>query len=242
MVAIDPTMAIGEGWAALPRADSLSVGVVGDGEGVLRRIRELLELDGLVVTVESLTPGELSGDRLGRVPDVLVVTGSAANPQRVWASVRRLRRRLPTVRTVVVAASVAGHDVRRMIEAGADGLVLERRMDTTLAVAVRAAMAGQVCVPRLSNQLVEAPALSYREKQILALAINGLSNAQIAGRLYLAESTVKSHLSSAFRRLGVRSRREAAAFVLGADESLRRSVLSAPQLTDAFLPPPRRVG
>ena len=88
--------------------------------------------------------------------------------------------------------------------------------------------------------MVEAPALSYREKQILALAINGLSNSQIAGRLYLAESTVKSHLSSAFRRLGVRSRREAAAFVLGADEALRRSILSAPQLADAILPPARR--
>jgi DNA-binding NarL/FixJ family response regulator len=239
MATTDPVMTMSDGWA-LGAVDALSVAVVSDDEVTLRRVREALERDGLAVTVDSVGPADLALDRLPRVPDVLVITGTAADPGRVWSNVRRLRRRLPSLRTVVVSAAVAGHDVRRMAEAGADGLVLERRLDATLAVAVRAALAGQVCLPRLSNQLVEAPALSYREKQILALAINGLSNSQIAGRLYLAESTVKSHLSSAFRRLGVRSRREAAAFVLGADEALRRSILSAPQLADAILPPARR--
>ena len=232
-------MMVADRWP-LGALDALSVAVASDDDRMLDRIREVLERDGLAVTVSSMGPGDLALDRLPRVPDVLVITGAAADPSRVWSNVRRLRRRAPGVRTVVVANNVAGTDVRRMTEAGADALVLERRLDATLAVAVRAALAGQVCVPRLSNQLVEAPALSYREKQILALAINGLSNSQIAGRLYLAESTVKSHLSSAFRRLGVRSRREAAAFVLGADEALRRSVLSAPQLADGILPPPRR--
>ena len=239
MATTDPVMTMSDRWT-LGALDALSVAVVSDDEVTLRRVREALERDGLAVTVDSVAPGDLALDRLPRVPDVLVITGTAADPGRVWSNVRRLRRRLPSLRTVVVSAAVAGHDVRRMAEAGADGLVLERRLDATLAVAVRAALAGQVCLPRLSNQLVEAPALSYREKQILALAINGLSNSQIAGRLYLAESTVKSHLSSAFRRLGVRSRREAAAFVLGADEALRRSILSAPQLADAILPPARR--
>jgi len=74
---------------------------------------------------------------------------------------------------------------------------------------------------------VDLPALSFRERQILALVVAGLTNDEIAGRLYLAETTVKGHLTSAFRRLGVRSRREAVALILSADESLRRSVLTA---------------
>jgi DNA-binding CsgD family transcriptional regulator len=74
---------------------------------------------------------------------------------------------------------------------------------------------------------MDLPALSFRERQILGLVVAGLTNDEIAGRLYLAETTVKGHLTSAFRRLGVRSRREAVALILSADESLRRSVLTA---------------
>ena len=57
-------------------------------------------------------------------------------------------------------------------------------------------------------------ALTNREKQILGLVVGGLTNAQIARELYLAESTVKSHLSSAFMKLGVSSRNEAVAVIL----------------------------
>ena len=211
---------------------AVAVAVVADDEVTMHRVSDILARDGLAVSIEDGGQGDLAVEGLQRVPDVVVIAGSAANVHQVWTTVARLRRRLPTTRTVVIVPSVASHDVRRMVEAGADGLVLERRMDSTLAIAVRAACVGQVCTPRLTNHLVEAPALSYREKQILSLAISGLSNSEIAGRLYLAESTVKSHLSSAFRRLGVRSRREAAAFILGADESLRRTVLIAPQFAE----------
>jgi len=91
---------------------------------------------------------------------------------------------------------------------------------------------GYVSVPRGMRHGVDLPALSFRERQILRLVVAGLTNDEIAGRLYLAETTVKGHLTSAFRRLGVRSRREAVALILGADESLRRSVLSAAPGTD----------
>ena len=49
---------------------------------------------------------------------------------------------------------------------------------------------------------------------MLALVVEGCTNAEVATRLFLAESTVKSHLSGAFARLGVRSRRDAVALIL----------------------------
>ena len=75
-------------------------------------------------------------------------------------------------------------------------------------------------------RLTQPPALSHRERQILGLVLAGLSNAQIAERLYLAPSTVKTHISTAYRRLGVHSRREATAAVFAGDEALRRTVLT----------------
>ena len=94
-----------------------------------------------------------------------------------------------------------------------------------LAVAILALASGLRAVPRSAYRSLQPPQLTYREKQVLTLAISGYTNAEIGGRLYLAESTVKSHLSSAYRRLGVTSRREAAALVLDPEEGLRLSVL-----------------
>ena len=73
---------------------------------------------------------------------------------------------------------------------------------------------GRCPCPARSAAEVRAAALTRREKQILALVIAGLTNAEIAAKLYLAESTVKSHLSSAFSKLGVSSRHEAASLIL----------------------------
>jgi DNA-binding NarL/FixJ family response regulator len=105
-----------------------------------------------------------------------------------------------------------------------------------VAATVRAVAAGQVSVPAELRHLIQPSALSHRERQILGLAVAGLTNAQIAGRLFIAESTVKTHLSSAFRRLGVHSRREAAALVFASDQTLRRSVLTTLQLSHALEP------
>jgi DNA-binding NarL/FixJ family response regulator len=56
----------------------------------------------------------------------------------------------------------------------------------------------------------EKPPLTPRERQILALVARGLANKQIAGRLGISEKTVKTHLGSAFQRLGVSDRTQAA--------------------------------
>ena len=96
----------------------------------------------------------------------------------------------------------------------------------TLTAATRSALAGQVSLPRELHRCAVRPAFSHREKQVLALVVRGLGNRQIALRLFLSESTVKSHLASAFQKLGVRSRKEAAAVLLDPDEGLGTTILS----------------
>jgi DNA-binding NarL/FixJ family response regulator len=80
---------------------------------------------------------------------------------------------------------------------------------------------------------VEKPAFSHREKQVLRLVADGLTNSEIAERLFLSESTVKSHLSTAFAKLGVRSRKEAAALVLDPEGALGAILLDAGEPTPA---------
>jgi DNA-binding NarL/FixJ family response regulator len=104
--------------------------------------------------------------------------------------------------------------VRRALELGVDGVVLTADLDQALAAVVVAVCAGQVSAPAGQRRAVRPRALTSREKQILALVVAGLTNSQIASELFLAESTVKSHLSSAFGKLSVSSRSEAVAVIL----------------------------
>ena len=95
----------------------------------------------------------------------------------------------------------------------------------SLVPCLRAVQTGQVCVPRGHWRQVEPPVLSAREKQILSLVVMGYMNSQIAKQLFLAESTVKSHLSSAFGKLGVRSRNDAVHLILDPERGLGMGIL-----------------
>ena len=99
--------------------------------------------------------------------------------------------------------------MRRVLRAGASGIVLDGTVDVALVPTVNAVLAGQLAVPcALRSQIAPRP-LSYREKQVLGLVVLGLTNREIADKLYLAESTVKTHLSSVFGKLDAHSRAEA---------------------------------
>jgi DNA-binding NarL/FixJ family response regulator len=106
-----------------------------------------------------------------------------------------------------------------LIWAGVDAIVFEPGADAIVGHSARTALAGYVVVPQVLRTGLAPPPLTGRERQILELVVEGCTNREIAERLYLAESTVKRHLSSTFRQLGVHSRREAAAAVLAAEQS-----------------------
>ena len=116
--------------------------------------------------------------------------------------------------------------VRALLAAGVRGVVLEDELDTALEPTVAAVAAGQVCVPRDEALSLAPPVLSLREKQVVGLAAIGLSNREIAERLFVAESTVKSHLSSAFAKLGVRSRYEATDLIVNSAWGIGLGILS----------------
>lgn len=139
---------------------------------------------------------------------------------REMAILRRLRRELPDPAIVVVSTPATGTGVRRALDAGADAIVFAPVIESALAVTVLAVINGQLAVPRDLRASVERPAFSHRERQVLALVARGLTNNEIGTALFLSESTIKSHLSSAFAKLGVRSRKEAAALVRDRQQTL----------------------
>jgi DNA-binding NarL/FixJ family response regulator len=135
------------------------------------------------------------------------------------AALRRLRREQSKPAIIVISPPATGTGVRRALDAGADAIVFEPEIETTLAVTALAVASGQSVVPRKLRASVERPAFSHRERQVLALVSRGLTNSEIAERLLLAQSTVKSHLSSAFTKLGIRSRKEVSALLLDPEQA-----------------------
>jgi DNA-binding NarL/FixJ family response regulator len=110
---------------------------------------------------------------------------------------------------VVVCDHVDDTRLRALLAAGVNGIVCRDELAATLIPTIEAVRAGQVCLPAANARALKRPVLSIREKQVVGLVALGLTNAEIAGRLFIAECTVKSHLSSAFGKLGVHSRHEA---------------------------------
>lgn len=92
--------------------------------------------------------------------------------------------------------------------------------------AVRAVFAGLLVVPADAASIFGRPTLSPREKQVLGLVVLGCSNAEIAAKLKVTEATVKTHLTSSFRKLGVRTRSDATARILDPASGLGLGILA----------------
>ena len=143
------------------------------------------------------------------------------------AVIRPLKRATPETRIIVLAEAGDGHRVlRSTLRAQVEAVVYRTQLDQALVAAVRAVFAQLVVFPRIDRRAMELPALSYRERQVLWLAVHGRTNDQIGSELYLATSTVKSHLTSAFAKLAVRSRSEAAALLLDPEHPLGGAILN----------------
>lgn len=144
------------------------------------------------------------------------------------AEVRELRRSCPGTLVVLVAEQAGAGDVRRALQAGAHAVVAEVSVESALIASIGAALAGQIAIPARAGARGAPQLLTTREKQILGLVVMGMTNAAIAEKLFLAESTVKSHLSSAFAKLGVSSRSEAATVILDPESGAGLGILTIP--------------
>ena len=156
------------------------------------------------------------------VPDVVLM--DMVMPDMDGAAATRLiRQQFPHVQVIALTSFKEGDLVKHALEAGAIGYLLKDVSADELADAIRAAHSGRATLsPEAAQALVEtanlppAPGLDLteRELEVLALMVEGLNNTQIAGKLTVSSSTVKSHVSNILSKLGVASRTEAVTLAL----------------------------
>lgn len=156
------------------------------------------------------------------LPDVVLM--DMAMPDMDGASATRaIRQRFPQIQVIALTSFKEGKIIRSALEAGAIGYLLKDVSADELVRAIRAAYAGRATLsPDAAQALVEtanqppAPGLDLteREREVLLLMIEGLNNTQIAGRLTVSPSTIKSHVSNILAKLGAASRTEAVTLAL----------------------------
>ncbi|MET0997893.1 MAG: response regulator transcription factor [Marmoricola sp.] len=151
-------------------------------------------------------------------PDVILLDHRLPDGDGV-AAIAELRRIRPSVQVVVLTASAADHVLVQAIEAGASGFLSKTRSLGEVTAAVRAAAVGEATIspemlvrllPRLSRTNgAHLQELTEREREVLGLLADGLTNAVIAERLVVSVHTVRNHIANLSTKLGAHSKLEA---------------------------------
>jgi DNA-binding NarL/FixJ family response regulator len=194
--------------------------LLADDHPILRLgLRVLLErAPDIEIKVAEIKKGEEAlAEILALQPDVVVLDCQLSGLSGPEVAQEIRRRGLPT-RVLALSAYRYEHYIRGMVEAGAVGYLLKEEAPEAIVEAIRRAAQGEMAfspgVAEVAQALLkspgEVPRLTERERDVLALMAEGLSNKEIARRLKMTTRTVEFHVGNILRKLGVASRVEAA--------------------------------
>jgi DNA-binding NarL/FixJ family response regulator len=173
--------------------------------------------EGLKKVLEGKAEVQIGGESCAGSPSCVVLYASRLQ-EGCLEGMGGIRELYPGVPLLVLGSQLDLGLAWSALKQGADGFVHAQMHPSQVLRAVEVVQKGELAAPRqlLGYYLLsqkEKPKLgnlTARQQEILEMVVEGLSNAQIAGPLYLSESTIKQHLRAAYKALGVRNRTEAA--------------------------------
>ena len=206
----------------VPGVEKITVFILDDHEIVRNGLRRTLERHD---DIEVVGEAGLAAEALRRIPaltpTVAILDGRLPDGSGIDVC-REIRSEYPEVACLILTSFDDDEALFSAIMAGAAGYVLKEIRGTDLVGAIRTVASGQSLLSpsvtqRVLDRLREGPKedpviaeLSAREREILALVAEGLTNRQIGTRIHLSEKTVKNYVSSILDKLGLTSRTQAA--------------------------------
>lgn len=198
--------------------EAIRIVVVDDHPVVRAGLRALLEMeDDLTVVGEAGSEDGAVAEVKRERPDLVLMDLRLDHDGSDAVAIQRLRSAGLTMPVLVLTNHDTDADILAAVEAGASGYLLKDAPPEELLPAVRAAAAGQSALaPAIASRLMERlvsplPSLTLRELEVLRCVSDGLTNAEIAQKLFVSQATVKTHLVHVFEKLGVTSRTQAVA-------------------------------
>lgn len=200
-----------------------TVAIIDDHPLFRRGVHELLDLEPTVEVVGEAGTCEEALDLVRRYePDLTILDLNMKGSSGVEI-LSTLKEEDPSRRIVILTVSDSGKDLTACIQAGADGYFLKDMEPEQFLKSIRQALEGQIIVDasmmaflttslraKMRSVVQERPVLTGREGDVLELIAKGCTNKVIARRLDITEGTVKGHVKHILKKLGCRSRVEAA--------------------------------
>jgi DNA-binding NarL/FixJ family response regulator len=173
--------------------------------------------EGLKQVLEGKADVHIGGESPAGSPSCVVLYAGGGMEEGCLEGMGGIRELYPGVPLLVLGSHLDLALAWATLENGADGFVHAQMHPAQVLRAVEVVQKGELAAPRQllgyflsQKENAKIGELSARQREILELVVEGLSNAQIAGRLYLSESTIKQHLRAAYKELGVHNRTQAA--------------------------------
>ncbi|MEO8851081.1 MAG: response regulator transcription factor [Allobranchiibius sp.] len=212
----------------MPCSDPIRLFLLDDHEVVRRGLIDLVEMeDDMTVVGEAGTTASALARIPATRPDVAILDARLPDGSGIEVC-RDIRSMLPATHCLILTSYDDNDALFAAVMAGASGFLLKEIRGTTIVDAIRQVAAGKSLIdPAVTGRLLarirdeeshqERPdpriaSLTVRERQVLTLIADGLTNRQIGEHLDLAEKTVKNHVSGVLAKLGLDSRTQAALF------------------------------
>ena len=204
-------------------SDRIRVVIVDDHLMVRRGLATFLKVSKNLELVGEADSGESAIELCAELKPDVVLMDMVMQSMDGAAATRLIRKQSPATQVIALTSFKDDILVKSALQAGAISYLLKGVSASELAQAIQAAHAGrptisaeatEALIQAASQDVVPGHDLTEREREVILLMVEGLNNTQIAGRLVVSPSTIKSHVSSILAKLGVTSRTEAVALAI----------------------------